>query len=257
MFEFLDIEQNTEEWLALRAGKLTSSKLAVVMTEPRDYVVISLGKEEFAIANMQTKALYKKRYESKQEAEIALSSMKDKDLSKSFTETAKKYAVDIAIEQITGNPISSNYSNQHMERGHEQEPMARMLYEDENFCDVSNGGFFQSDFVGCSPDGLVCEDGAVEIKSVISSIHYTNVKRGTVDPAYKWQCRGNLKFTGREWLDFVSYCADYPTGKQLFIHRLHKDDLKEEFALIDARIELFEELVSATKTIILESKYST
>jgi len=211
MFSFIDVEQNTDEWFQLRAGRFTSSKAGTIMA----------------------------------------------NLGKSFGEPAKKYAVNIAIEQITGKPISSGYSNEHMERGHEQEPVARMLYEEENFCEVSNGGFFGSEFVGCSPDGLVYEDGLIEIKSVISSVHYANVKRGAVDPAYKWQCIGNLHFTGREWLDFVSYCADYPKGKQIFTHRLNKSSLSEEFKVIDSRIAEFKKLVEQTKKNILESNYNT
>ena len=69
------------------------------------------------------------------------------NFGKSFGEPAKKYAVQIASEQITGDPISSGYSNEHMDRGHQQEPIARMLYEEQSFCDVGNGGFFHSDFV--------------------------------------------------------------------------------------------------------------
>lgn len=176
---------------------------------------------------------------------------------KAFGEPAKKYAVNIAIEQITSKPISSSYTNEHMERGHEQEPIARMLYEEETFCDVTNGGFFCNDFIGCSPDGLVHDDGVIEIKSVIASVHYANVKRGTVDPAYKWQCVGNLKFTGRDWLDFISYCSEFPEDKQLFVHRLNKVDYKEEFAMIDTRIAEFRLLVEETKKNILESSYST
>ena len=175
---------------------------------------------------------------------------------KAFGEPAKKYAVNIAIEQITGKAISSSYSNEHMERGHEQEPIARMLYEDQTFCESSNGGFFGSDFIGCSPDGLVYDCGVIEIKSVISNVHYANVKRQSVDPAYKWQCIGNLKFTGRDWLDFVSYCADYPEDKQLFIHRIEKWNLSEEFKMIDNRVEEFRQLVIETKRMIIESNYS-
>ena len=175
---------------------------------------------------------------------------------KAFGEPAKKYAVNIAVEQITGNPISSSYSNEHMERGHEQEPIARMLYEEETFCNVSNGGFYGSDSIGCSPDGLVFDCGAIEIKSVISSVHYANVKRQGLDPAYKWQCYGNLMFTGREWLDFVSYCADFPEGKRLYTHRIFKDKSIEEFAMITKRIEEFIKLVSESKTLIEQSNYS-
>ena len=211
MFDFIDVDQNTDEWFLLRSGKLTSSKLGTIMA----------------------------------------------NYGKAFGEPAKKYAVNIAIEQITGNPILSDYTNAHMERGHEQEPFARALYEEETFCDVSNGGFFEGGFVGCSPDGLVSKDGVIEIKSVIGSVHFANIKRQTVDPAYRWQCIGNLKFTGRDWLDFISYCADFPVGKQLYTHRLLQKDLTEEFRMIDSRIAQFENLVHDTKQLILESNYNT
>ena len=137
MLKFYDVEQNSDIWYALRAGKLTSSNLGKVMA----------------------------------------------NFGKAFGEPAKKLAVQIAIEQITGQPISNDYSNAHMERGHEQEPIARMLYEEETFSTVSNGGFYGSDTLSCSPDGLVFDCGVIEIKSVIESVHYANVKRQNVDPA--------------------------------------------------------------------------
>lgn len=177
------------------------------------------------------------------------------NLGKAFGEPAKKYAVDIAIGQITGRAVQSSYQNDHMARGHEQEPLARILYEEETFCDVTNGGFFGSEFIGCSPDGLVDDNGVIEIKSVISGVHYNNVKRQNIDPAYKWQCIGNLKFTGRDWLDFISFCAEFPEGSQLFVWRIRKEDLEEEFAIMDARIAEFKTLVGSTKKMILESEY--
>lgn len=177
------------------------------------------------------------------------------NFGKAFGDPAKKYAVNVAIEQITGEAISSTYSNEHMERGHEQEPIARAAYEDEFFCEVDNGGFFDLGFVGCSPDGLVGDTGLIEIKSVIGSVHYANIKRQAVDPAYKWQCIGNLKFTSREWIDFISYSADFPEDKQLFVVRMHKKDLQQEFEMIDQRIKQFEALVKQTKETIQQSDY--
>jgi hypothetical protein len=209
MLEFHDIQQNTDEWLAMRAGKLTSSKLGTIMA----------------------------------------------NYGKAFGEPAKKYAVDIAIEQITGQPVSSGYSNDHMERGHDQEPIARMLYESETFCTVDNGGFFGSDTIGCSPDGRVGDVGAIEIKCVIPSVHFANIKRQAFDPAYRWQCIGNLKFTGREWIDFVSYCEGFPAGKQLFIHRGKKDQFAAEFEQIDTRVSEFMDLIDSTRELIISSSY--
>jgi hypothetical protein len=209
MAEFHDIQQNTDEWLLLRSGKLTSSKLGVVMA----------------------------------------------NYGKAFGEPAKKYAVDIAIEQITGAPVGGSYQNEHMERGHEQEPIARMLYEAETFCAVDNGGFFQTADMGCSPDGLVGQDGAIEIKCVIPSVHYASIKRQAFDPAYKWQCIGNLKVTERDWIDFVSYCETFPEGRRLFVHRGRVSEFQEEFKMIDSRVGEFSKLVAETKAKILESSY--
>jgi len=120
------------------------------------------------------------------------------NLGKAFGEPAKKHAVALAVQQITGKVAEQSYSNDHMQRGHEQEPIARMMYESETFCDVTNGGYFDEGFVGLSPDGLVDENGLIEIKCVLASVHYANIKRMKVDPAYKWQCILQLKVTGRE-----------------------------------------------------------
>lgn len=197
MFKFIDVEQNTDEWLDLRAGRITSSKMGVIMS----------------------------------------------NLGKAFGEPAKKYAINIAIERATGVAIPSSYSNEHMERGHEQEPIARMLYECSNFCNVSNGGFFKGDGIGCSPDGLVNDDGVIEIKSVVATTHYANIKRGGVDPAYKWQCIANLSYTGREWLDFISYCSVFTKNKKLFTYRIHAKDCEQEFQQLDERVDEFEQLI--------------
>lgn len=209
MFNFHDIDQNSEEWFGMRAGLITSSKLGTIMA----------------------------------------------NYGKAFGDPAKKYAANIAIEQITGVPISSNYSNEHMQRGHEQEPIARMLYEEEYFCDVDNGGFYENGEIGCSPDGLL-DAGVIEIKSVIATTHFATIRRGSLDPSYKWQCYGNLKFTGRDWLDFVSYCSDFPEDKQLFIHRINRTEANKEFEMIDIRINEFKKLIKETKGIILNNSYN-
>lgn len=207
--KFWDIEQNSDEWYQLRAGKLTGSGFGKIMS----------------------------------------------NFGKAFGDPAKKYASNIAIEQLTGKAISSDYSNAHMERGHEQEPIARMMYEDEFFCEVTNGGFFDCGFVGVSPDGLVSDDGVIEIKSVVPSVHHANLKRQSFDPSYKWQLVGNLFFTKRKWIDFISFCADFPDGKRLYTCRLEADDLHQEFEMLAARIEQFSDLVEATKKIVIENNY--
>lgn len=162
---------------------------------------------------------------------------------KAFGDPAKKYAINIALEQITGKPIGSNLSNEHLERGHEEEPIARKLYEDEMFSETSNGGFFYDDFIGCSPD-FICDDGLGEIKSALPHIQYARVKRGTCDPQYKWQCISNMYFTESNWIDFISYCSSYPEDKQLFVFRMNREDYKKEFEMLKNRISEFKDLVN-------------
>lgn len=171
---------------------------------------------------------------------------------KAFGQPALDLAVKIATEQLTGEGSDGGYSNSHMERGHEQEPVARAMYEEECFCDVSNGGFFSvGETIGVSPDGLVHTDGMIEIKSVIPTVHFANKKRNSFDPSYKWQLFFNLKVTGRAWIDFVSYCSAFPEGKRLYIHRIYADKLGEHFSMIDARICQFWEIVDDYKKIIM------
>lgn len=201
---WVDIRQNCDEWLSMRAGKVGGSSIGKIMA----------------------------------------------NYGKAFGDPAKKLAVNLAIEQMTGEPILSPYSNDHMLRGHEQEPIARALYEDLYFCDVTNGGMFDNGRTGISPDGLVYDDGIIEIKSVIASVQFATVKRNDIDPSYKWQCYFNLKESGRDWLDYVSFCAEFPEGKRLFVRRINKHDATAQFEQIDTRLDEFWKLVDETKKII-------
>lgn len=200
MRKFFDVQQNTDEWQALRLGKATASNFACFMA----------------------------------------------NYGKAFGEPAKRYALQIALERLTGKKAEHGFSNDHMERGHEQEPVARMLYAEETFCEVTNGGFFDCGQFGDSPDGLVGDDGVVEIKSVIASTHYETVLRGSFDPAYKWQLVGHLDCTGRDWVDFISYCSDFPLGAQLSIHRLNRADCADELAMLSERRAEFLTLITST-----------
>ena len=165
---------------------------------------------------------------------------------KAFGEPAKKYAVRLALERITGMQADS-FTNSHMERGHQQEPIARMLYEEQTFSTVTNGGFFHTDEYGCSPDGLIGCDGLLEIKSVVGSTHFETLLRNAPDPAYKWQIVGHLEVTGRNWIDFVSYCSEFPEAKQLLTFRRFRDDCQAEIEQLRERRAEFLELIKSTE----------
>lgn len=198
---FYDVTQNTDEWLGMRAGKVTGSAISKVMA----------------------------------------------NFGKAFGDPAKKLAVDIAVVQMGGTIKSDNYTSSHMERGHEEEPVARLLYEQMRFCDVTNGGFYDNGFTGCSPDGHVGNNGLVEIKSVIPSVHYKRFKSGSFDSSYKWQLVFNLKESGKDWIDFISYCSGFPDDKKLFIDRCFAEQFSEEFKQIDIRLGEFKDLIESIK----------
>ncbi len=165
---------------------------------------------------------------------------------KDFGEPARRYALQIALETLTGKKAENGFTNEHMERGIAQEPIAMALYEDMFFSEVKNGGFFCHVTYGDSPDGLISNDGALEIKSVIASTHYATLKRGGYDPAYRWQLIGHLDCTGRDWVDFASYCSDFPEDKQLLVYRIYRNDCAEDIEKLKERRSEFLELVQKT-----------
>lgn len=170
-----------------------------------------------------------------------------------FGEPAKEYALKTALEIVKGSKAEYSFTNDDMQRGHEQEPIARMLYEEQRFIDVGNGGYFDCGDFGDSPDGLVGRDGVIEIKSVIAKTHDATIRRNAPDPAYKWQLIGHLDCTGREWVDFVSYCADYPEWNQLVVYRVLRDSVSDELQMLRERRAQFIDLVKA-KTYELQQR---
>ena len=178
---------------------------------------------------------------------------------KAFGEPAERLALQLALEKITGNCAGESYTNQYMERGHELEPVARMLYADTYFCDVEPGGYYMAgEFIGCSPDGLVGDDGMVEIKSVTEWPHYQCIRRQSYDPAYKWQLCHNLKYSGRQWIDFVSFCPAFPPESRLFVVRVCSDQISGEFDKIEERMALFiENIQSKIKSLQCNDIYGT
>jgi hypothetical protein len=172
---------------------------------------------------------------------------------KAFGTQAHDLAVRLAIERITGTPLADEYDNAHMQRGREQEPEARALYAAENFVDVQLGGYYDGGDVGVSPDGLVENDGMIEIKSVIPAIHFDCLKRKDYDPKYKWQLFLLLKVSGREWIDFVSYCSQFPVGRQIAQYRVYAKDCQAVFLGIDLRLKEFNRLIE-DKIKVIEGK---
>ena len=135
-----------------------------------------------------------------------------KILAKGQGKTRASYLQQVVVERLTGKPTDS-YSSAAMDNGTEQEPFARMAYEAETGNLVEETGFIKGAggvMAGGSPDGLVDEDGGVEIKTRIPTVQLETIKKGGYPNSVKAQIQGLLLITGRSWWDYVSYSPDMP-----------------------------------------------
>jgi predicted phage-related endonuclease len=121
------------------------------------------------------------------------------------------------------------YSGKDTDRGNELEPIARAIYELQTGNKVEQVGFIElNEFVGCSPDGLIGEDGGLEIKSPYDVIYYKLLRDGEteIESKYLWQVQMNLLITGRKWWDLVFYNPNYKETIKIF--RILPDIKKQE-----------------------------
>ncbi len=130
-----------------------------------------------------------------------------------------------AAEILTGVSCESDYTNTSMENGVTLEDQAVCAYENEKFMHVREVGFVELDeFIGGSPDGLVDDDGGIELKCPEPHTHLKYLSAdGKAWKNYKWQVQGALWITGRDWWDFTSYCPLFLADKQLLIERVTPD----------------------------------
>lgn len=165
------LEQGGDEWLELRRGMLTASTIGRLITP----------KTVKPANNPESRAL----------------------------------VATLAAERITGwsDPV---YVNADMQRGTDCEPIARDLYA-EHYAPVTEVGFLVEDNVGgngwrlgFSPDGLVGEDGLIEIKCPRPRTHIETILTAEVPLWNMAQVQTGLFVSGRAWLDFVSFSAGLP-----------------------------------------------
>ena len=116
----------------------------------------------------------------------------------------RTYMYRLLGERLSGVPYEA-YSNKVMERGIEVEAEARTYYE-ALYGPVEQVGFVQrNEDVGCSPDGLIGNDGGLEIKCPFPATHARYIIENQLPSNYKPQVQGSMWVTGRQWWDFVSF----------------------------------------------------
>ncbi len=176
------ILQGSDEWKAMRLGKVTASRVSDVIAKTKSGPAASRA----------------------------------------------NYAAQLIAERLTGTPAES-YTNAAMQHGTETEPEARSAYEFYQGVTVQEIAFVahpKIDQAGCSPDGLVGDDGLVEIKAPNTSTHLETLLGQSVPGKYITQIQFQLACTGRKWCDFVSFDPRMPENMRLFIKRVDRDDAK-------------------------------
>jgi hypothetical protein len=142
-------------------------------------------------------------------------------------DTQRSLTLTLAAERITGE-VDPIYPTQDMRRGTEDEPVARDVYS-ENYAPVDEVGFIlrteDTYKVGYSPDGLVGDNGLIEIKTILS---------GKPPAENMAQLMVGLFVTGRDWIDYCSFSAGLP----FWVKRVYPDPAW--FAAIIAASEAFE-----------------
>lgn len=155
----------------------------------------------------------------------------------------KNYAAQLIAERLTG-ACQDSYKNAAMQWGTEKEPEAREFYEMLTGNDVRQVGMVlhpEIEMSLASPDGLIGDDGLVEIKCPNTATHIETLLSEKIDKKYLQQMQWQMACTGRKWCDFVSYDPRLDITKQIWIFRVERDDkmikeLEKEVTLFLAEI---------------------
>lgn len=150
----------------------------------------------------------------------------------------------LVAERLTGTPTET-FQSEAMRWGTEQETFARAAYEIRCRVMVDQVGLVMHPelaFAGASPDGLVGDDGLVEIKSPNTATHIEYLLDGNPPRKYQPQMLWQMECTGRAWCDFVSYDPRMPEELQLLVVRFERDDqrikeLRDEAVRFLAEVE--------------------
>ena len=156
-----------------------------------------------------------------------------------YSTSRENYMAQLVCERMTGTQGES-YNNAAMQWGTDQEPLARAAYEAAKDVLVDEVGFVIHPTIsnaGASPDGLVGNDGLIEIKCPNTATHIDTLLSDKVPSKYNTQMQWQLVCTGRKWCDFVSFDPRMPEGLQLFIQRVDFD--AEYVKMLEAEITGF------------------
>lgn len=212
---FPDVEQGSEEWYDQRRGMVTASVVGQLITVRKltgiDYPCPACNADAHnpclsKRGDAPIKTLHSERAEYARNQSSALV------IEPASNPESRSITTLLVSERITGWTDPA-YVGDDMWRGHDDEPRAREKYS-ERYAAVTEVGFMVRDDwgyrIGYSPDGLVGDDGLIEIKSRRPRTHLVTILAGhpPIEDMAQMQC--GLLVTGRKWLDYIAYCGGMP-----------------------------------------------
>jgi putative phage-type endonuclease len=143
-----------------------------------------------------------------------------------YSTSRANYMAQLVVERMT-NQVAESYSNAAMEWGVEQEVYARAAYESKTGNMVDQVGAIDHPRIAmsaASPDGLVGDDGCLEIKCPNTATHIETILGEAPAKKYYDQMQWQMACTNRSWCDFVSFDPRMPSHLQLFVKRIERND---------------------------------
>lgn len=161
-----------------------------------------------------------------------------------YSTSRANYAAELVAERLTGVKAEKFVSGP-MAHGVENEAAARTMYEFMHNVNVTEVGLVLHptiDMSCASPDGLVGDDGLIEIKCPLTSTHIETLRGGSIDGKYIKQMQWQMACTGRLWCDYVSFDPRMPGDMQVHIQRVPRDgvmivDLEREVVAFLAEVD--------------------
>jgi putative phage-type endonuclease len=144
-----------------------------------------------------------------------------------YSASRDNYMAQLVCERLTGQKGES-FTNAAIQHGIDTEAYARAAYEALHDVLVDEVGFVPHptiEMAGASPDGMVGEDGLIEIKCPNTATHIDTLLSQTVPGKYNTQMQFQMACTGRKWCDFVSFDNRLPEELQLFVTRVPRDEV--------------------------------
>lgn len=140
--------------------------------------------------------------------------------------TRRNLIAELVAMRLTGQ-APDGFTSAAIQWGIDNEPIARASYEVLHGIDVEQEGWIPHpsiEWTGCSPDGLIGDDGLIEIKCPNTATHIDYLLGGVAPAEYHYQMLWQMECTGRKWCEFVSFDPRMPEDMQLFVVRFARDE---------------------------------